>query len=58
MILLQNAESQRRIYEHKCDDMAQRLRDSDHALGLMHKELARYQVSNSASHYSYIMHWV
>lgn len=45
MILLQNAESQRRMYEHKCDDMAQRLRESDHALGTLHKELDRYQVS-------------
>lgn len=47
MILLDNSESQRRVYEKKCEDMAQRLRDSDRTLQSMQKEIGRYQVSRS-----------
>lgn len=44
MILCENAESQRKVMEKKCEDMALRLRDSDRALQTMQKEVNRYQV--------------
>ena len=45
MILLENSEAQRRHYEHKCEDMAQRLRETERLLQAAQKEINSYQVS-------------
>ena len=45
MILLENSEAQRRHYEHKCEDMAQRLRETERLLQAAQKEINNYQVS-------------
>ena len=45
MILLDNAEAQKRHYEKKCEDMAQRLRDTERALQNAQKDISNYQVS-------------
>ena len=46
IILLENAESQKKHYEKKCEDMAQRLRDTERILNNAQKEIANYQVSH------------
>ena len=46
IILLENAESQKKHYEKKCEDMAQRLRDTERVLNNAQKEIANYQVSH------------
>lgn len=54
MILCENAESQRKVMEKKCEDMALRLRDSDRALQTMQKEVNRYQDLIDESQNQYI----
>ena len=44
MILLENADSQKRHYEKKCEDMAQRLRECEKTLTNAQKEISGYQV--------------
>lgn len=44
MILLENADVQRRQYEKRCEDMAQRLRESERHLQAAQKDIANYQV--------------
>ncbi len=44
MILLENAEQQKKMLEKRCEDMAQRLRDSEKVLTNAQKEIANYQV--------------
>jgi hypothetical protein len=44
MILLENAESQKKHYERKCEDMATRLRDTEKSLQNAQKQITGYQV--------------
>ena len=44
MILLENAESQKKHYEKKCEDMAGRLIDTEKSLNGAQKQLGNYQV--------------
>lgn len=44
MILLENAESQKRHYEKKCEDMAHRMRDNEKTLQGAQKDISNYQV--------------
>ena len=46
MILLENAESQKRHYEKKYEEMSQRLRETEKALSMLQKTVAEYQVNN------------
>ena len=45
MILLENAEMQKKHYEKKCEDMAYRLRETEKSLQALQKEVATYRVS-------------
>ncbi|CAI9739470.1 neurabin-1 isoform X9 [Octopus vulgaris] len=53
MILLENAEGQKRHYEKKCEEMAQRLLEKEKSLENSRKEINRYQdlMENSQGQY-------
>ena len=54
MILLENTESQRKHLEKKCDDMAQRLRDTEKTMATAQKEISTYQVGSIGIFYLYL----
>ncbi len=55
MIILENAESQKRMYEKKCEDMASRLREMEKNLNQAQREVSNYQVIHNISNFATVL---